>query len=199
MSNSLQQTPNHALQRTATGCHGSCFSRSGVSPSSCIATGLGAFSAAHLRSYRASPPRSLSLGSLGDFAHLLRVMNAQQDIPSPVPSSKLHGLKTSSFESIASQTVQPSVASRLFLSRRFQSSQASIASESDSAFARRLSRGGRVHAFHTQQLRAPRHSGGFWLSSSACARPSPSFPDIHARASIASPGVTPGTLFGRLS
>ena len=60
------RTPNHALQRTATGCHGSCFSRSGVSRSSRIATSLGAFSAAHLRSYRASPPRSLSLRSFGD-------------------------------------------------------------------------------------------------------------------------------------
>ena len=41
-------TPNHALQRTAPGCHGGC------SPQS------------QPRSRRASPPPSLSLGSLGD-------------------------------------------------------------------------------------------------------------------------------------
>ena len=58
-------SPNHALQRTAPGCHGSCFSRPGVSRSSRIASGLGASSAVHLRSYRASPPPSLSLRSLG--------------------------------------------------------------------------------------------------------------------------------------
>ena len=43
-------TPNHALQRTATGCHGGC------SPQSLP------------RSRRASPPPSLSLRSLGDSA-----------------------------------------------------------------------------------------------------------------------------------
>ena len=61
-------TANNALQRTAPGCHGSCYSRSGVSPSCHLLTSSGAASASHLRSYRASPPRSLSLGSLGDFA-----------------------------------------------------------------------------------------------------------------------------------
>ena len=71
MTSVLNRTaPNHALQRTAPGCHGSCFLRSGVSRSSRIASGLGASSAVHLRSYRASPPPSLSLGSLGDSAHL---------------------------------------------------------------------------------------------------------------------------------
>ena len=54
-------TANNALQRTAPGCHGSCYSRSGVSPSCHLLTSSGALSALHLRSYRASPPRSLSL------------------------------------------------------------------------------------------------------------------------------------------
>ena len=57
-------TANNALQRTAPGCHGSCYSRSGVSPSVHLFTSSGAPSASHLRSYRASPPRSLSLESL---------------------------------------------------------------------------------------------------------------------------------------
>ena len=53
-------TPNHALQRTATGCHGPCFLRAAVvrylvAPPSFVALGRG----------RASPPPSLSLGSLG--------------------------------------------------------------------------------------------------------------------------------------
>ena len=42
------------------------------------------------------PPPSLSLGSLGDFAHLLRVMSAYEDTPRPMPPTKLHALKTSS-------------------------------------------------------------------------------------------------------
>ena len=75
-------TPNHALQRTATGCHGSCFSRSGVFLSSLITTGLGVLSAAHLRSYRASPPRSLSLGSLGVTAHLPLNVTFPKSVPS---------------------------------------------------------------------------------------------------------------------
>ena len=102
-------------------------------------------------------------------------MSALEDIPSPMPSTKPHGLKTSSCESIASPTVGPSVASRLFRSRRFQSSQASAAREFDSTFARHLSRGGHVHMLHAQQLRASQQRGGFWLSSIACASPSPSF------------------------
>ena len=61
-------TANNALQRTATGCHGSCYSRSGVFPSCHLCTSSGAPSASHLRSYRASPPRSLSLESLGVFS-----------------------------------------------------------------------------------------------------------------------------------
>ena len=40
--------------------------------------------------------QSLSLGSLGAFAHLSRAMSASKDMPSPMPSTKLHGLKTSS-------------------------------------------------------------------------------------------------------
>ena len=92
-----------------------------------------------------------------------------------MPLTKLYALKTPSSESIASPAVWPSVASSLFRSRRFQSSQASVASESDSAFVRRLSRGGRVHMLHTQQLRASRQRDGFWLFSIACASPIPAF------------------------
>ena len=84
----MTETPNHALQRTATGCHGSCFSRSGVSRSSRIATGLGALSAAHLRSYRASPPRSLSLGSLGASC-ILTTQPKQTDMKTNNTISKL--------------------------------------------------------------------------------------------------------------
>ena len=73
-NNNSTRTPNQALQRTATGCHGSCFSRSGVFPSSRISTSLGLLSAAHPRSYRASPPRSLSLGSFGvSFRHSITI------------------------------------------------------------------------------------------------------------------------------
>ena len=63
-------TANNALQRTAPGCHGSCYSRSGVSPSSHRFTSSDAPSAFHLRSYRASPPPSLSFGSLGVSSRL---------------------------------------------------------------------------------------------------------------------------------
>ena len=62
-------TANNALQRTAPGCHGSCYSRSGVSPSFHLFPSSDAASASYLRSYRASPPRSLSFGSLGDLPH----------------------------------------------------------------------------------------------------------------------------------
>ena len=64
-------------------------------------------------------PQSLSLRSLGDFAHLLRAMSASEDNPSPMPSTKPHGLKTSSSESVASPTVWSSVASRPFCSPAF--------------------------------------------------------------------------------
>ena len=63
--------PNLAQQRTATGCHGSCFPRRGVFPSSRIPSSFVALSAVRLRSYRASPPRSLSLRSLGVSSRLL--------------------------------------------------------------------------------------------------------------------------------
>ena len=73
-SSEANETANHALQRTATGCHGSCFSRSGVFHSSRISTSLGLLSAGHPRSYRASPPRSLSLESFGDaLRHLVTI------------------------------------------------------------------------------------------------------------------------------
>ena len=171
-------TPNQALQRTAP----------------CVTAPASAATFPPTMQVPRRTPLSLSLGSLGDFAHLIRAISALEDIRSPMPSTKTHALKTSSCESIASSTVWPSVALCLFRSRRFQSSQASAAREFDSTFARRLSRGGCVHTLHAQQLRASRQRGGFGLSSIACASPSPSFPGIHARASIASPGVAPGTL-----
>ena len=127
-------TPNHALQRTAPAVTHAAPSRP---------------TAQHVR----HPAQSLSLGSLGDFARLLRVMNAQQDIPSPVPSSKLHGLKTSSFESIASRTFWPSVARVRFCSRRFRDYQAGVHGESESIFARSLSRG--AHAQTLERATAP--------------------------------------------
>ncbi len=162
-------TPNHALQRTAPRVTARAFfERSG----SFISASVVRATVGHAPRY--APP-SLSLGSFGDFAHLFRVMSASKDIPSSMPPTKPHGLKTSSGESIASPAVWTLVASRLFRSRRFQSSQASIASESDSAFARRLSRGGRAHTLHTQQLRASRQRGGLWLSSIACTRLIPAF------------------------
>ena len=133
---------------------------------------------------------------LGDFAHLLRVMNAQQDIPSPVPSSKLHGLKTSTFESIASRTFWPSVArvdsaAGVFEITRRESTaspKASLLGVSREAHTPRRSK--------AQQLRASRQRGAYWLSSVACVSPSPSFPDIHVRAPIASPGVAPELFSG---
>ena len=75
-------TANNALQRTAPGCHGSCYSRSGVSPSSHLFTSSGAPSASHLRSYRASPPRSLSFGSLAE----LRPADPPKDFPIATPT-----------------------------------------------------------------------------------------------------------------
>ena len=98
-------TPNHALQRTG----------AAVTPAaSCLR-----LSPTTQRSRQPRP--SLSLGSLGDFAHLLRLMSASEDIPSLMPPAKLNGLKTSSSESIASPTVWHSVASHPSVARRFQS------------------------------------------------------------------------------
>ena len=173
-------TPNHALQRTAPRVTLAAPRRPTAQPAR-------------------RAPQSLSLASLGDFAHLLRVMSASEDIPSLMPPTKFHGLQKFSSESIASPTIWPSVASCRLRSGRFQSSQSGVASEFGSILARRLSRGSHVNTVHPQQLRASRQRGGFGLSSAACVSPSPSFPDIHVWASIASPSVTPGTLFGRLS
>ena len=156
---SYDQWPNHALQRTAP-CVTAPASTAAFPPTMQVPR---------------RTPLSLSLGSLGDFAHLIRAMSALEDIPSPMTSTKPHGLKTSSCESIASPTVWPSVASRLFRSRRFQSSQASAAREFDSTFARRLSRGSHVHTVHPHQLRASRQSGGLWLCSIACFHRVPAF------------------------
>ena len=70
---------------------------------------------------RHAPP-SLSLGSLGDFAHLSRAMSTSEDNPSSMGPTKLHALKTSSYESIASPTVWSSVASRPFCGPAFPES-----------------------------------------------------------------------------
>ena len=99
-------TPNHALQRTATAV---------TAPASCLRLSPTA-------QEPRQPPRSLSLGSLGDFAHLFRAISASEDTPSPMPSTKIHGLKTSSSESVANPTVWPSVASRPFCSPAFPES-----------------------------------------------------------------------------
>ena len=192
-------TPNHALQRTAPRVTVAADSGLGVfTPSHLCPTSAAPFCAPPSQLPRHAPP-SLSLGSLGDFAHLLRVMNAQQDIPSPVPSSKLHGLKTSSFESIASRTFWPSIARVDSAAGVFE------ITRRESTASPKASSPGVSREAHTprrsnaQQLRASRQRGAYWLSSVACVSPSPSFPDIQAWASIASPGVAPGTLFGRLS
>ena len=76
----MTATPNHALQRTAP-CVTAPASTAAFPPTMQVPR---------------RTPRSLSLGSLGDFAHLLRVMSANEDIPRPKPPTKLHGLKTSS-------------------------------------------------------------------------------------------------------
>ena len=174
-----QPWPNHALQRTA--------------PRVTVAASGLRLSPTTQLPRRA--PQSLSLESLGDFAHLIRAMSALEDIPSPMRSSKRHGLKNSSSESIASPAVWPPVALRIFCSRRFPSSQASVASEFDATLARHPSRGDRVHTLHAQQLRASRPRGGSWLSFHRVRFTESQLPGIHARASIASPGVAPGTLF----
>ena len=67
-SSQSNRTPNHALQRTAPGCHGGC------SPQSLP------------RSRRASPPPSLSLRSLGDIAHAFH-RSPQRNQPTTKPKS----------------------------------------------------------------------------------------------------------------
>ena len=68
------QTPNHALQRTGAAV---------TAPASCLRLSPAAQGPRQ-------PRPSLSLGSLGDFAHLIRAMSAFEDIPSPMPSTKSH-------------------------------------------------------------------------------------------------------------
>ena len=79
----FERTPNHALQRTG--------------------MAVTARAPSHLRPPPPSPahgPRqpcpSLSLGSLGAFAHLSRAMSVSEDIPSLMPPIKLHGLTSNS-------------------------------------------------------------------------------------------------------
>ena len=70
-----------------------------------------------------------------------------------MPPTKLHGLKTSSSESIASPTVEPSVASHLIRSRRLQNCQSRVPSEFESILARSLSRC--AHAQTLERAAAP--------------------------------------------
>ncbi len=76
----MTATPNHALQRTAP----------------CVTAPASAAAFPPTMQVPRRPPRSLSLGSLGDFAHLHRAMSVSEDIPRPTPSTKLHALKTAS-------------------------------------------------------------------------------------------------------
>ena len=73
----MNESPNHALQRTAPAVTLAAPPPSPAQPSR-------------------QPPPSLSLGSFGDFAHLLRVMSANRDSSSSIPPTELHALKTSS-------------------------------------------------------------------------------------------------------
>ena len=114
MSNSPTTSPNHALQRTAPRVTVAANSSSNpFRPSVALSYARSLSLRSTTQLPRHAPP-SLSLGSLGDFAHLLRVMSASGYIPSSMPPTKLHALKTSSSESNASPTVWPSVASRPF-------------------------------------------------------------------------------------
>src|SRR5260221_9091632 len=58
-------SPNHALQRTAP----------------CVTAPASAAAFPPAMQVPRRTPRSLSLGSLGDFAHFIRVMSASEDIP----------------------------------------------------------------------------------------------------------------------
>ena len=80
------ETPNHALQRTA--------------PAVTLAASSLRLSPTTQPSRQ--PPPSLSLGSLGAFAHQSRAMSISEDIPSLMPPTKLHGLKTSNSELVPS-------------------------------------------------------------------------------------------------
>ena len=100
------ETPNHALQRTAP----------------CVTAPASAAALPPTMQVPRRTPRSLSLGSLGDFAHLSRAMSTSEDNPSSMGPTKLHALKTSSYESIASPTVWSSVASRPFCGPAFPES-----------------------------------------------------------------------------
>ena len=154
-----EKTPNNGAAENRSGRLRSvtaCASASGASADS------GRFSCASpLGTGCASPPPPSAvseLESLGDFAHLLRAMSASEDTPSSMPSTNLHGLKTSSSESIASPTVQPSVASHLIRSRRLQDCQSRVPGESESILTRSLSRGAHVQTL--ERAAAPSVSTG---------------------------------------
>ena len=103
----MTATANHALQRTAPRVTLAATHRPAA-----FAHPAPAMSPQPAR----RAPQSLSLGSLGDFAHHIRVMSASEDIPISMPPTKFHAFKTSSSESITSPAVWPSVASRPFCS-----------------------------------------------------------------------------------
>ena len=120
---------------------------------------------------RHAPP-SLSLGSLGAFAHLSRAMSASEDIPSPMPPTKLHALKTSS--------------SRVCLKsgsldfRSFESFEQPTFSEfciRESLASSTASLLGVHREFHTPDApcAAARQGGGFGLFSTSCAPRVPTF------------------------
>ena len=111
----MTATPNHALQRTAP----------------CVTAPASAAAFPPTVQVPRRTSRSLSLGSFGDFAHLIRAMSTSEDTSSLMPPAKLHGLKTSSAESVTSRAVWSPVASSRFRSRRFQSSESGIASVSE--------------------------------------------------------------------
>ena len=80
-------TPNHALQRTpgfGVQLPGAALIRPAQSRAVLPPMKPGTARAFALRRRahsRAPGPESLSLGSLGDFAHFIRVMSASEDIP----------------------------------------------------------------------------------------------------------------------
>ena len=103
-SNRNEVTANNGAAANRSGCHGSCYSTSGsfsFEPP---------FSLARMPSVRATlaataPASAVAeLESLGAFAHLFRAMSASEDILSPMPPSKLHGLKTSGSELVPSSS-----------------------------------------------------------------------------------------------
>jgi len=182
----MTEAPNHALQRTA--------------PRVTLAAAAHPATFAHpapaaLPQPARRAPQSLSLGSLGDFAHLFLRTTPTEAFLTSMPSTKLHGLKTSSsrvyrdFRALAFgsfESIEQPAFAELAIRESATSSTASLLGVHHEADTSRRStrssseRRDRATVFSFLLLDAP-------VSSS--------FPDIFTRASIASPGVIPGTLF----